>query len=1047
MKILNPKNLLILICLLNSLFASGDIPSGVRFETLNADKGLSQNTITDIVQDNDGFIWIACENGLNQWDGFSVKQYSPVTTNSGFVLQTMLLGLKLFDDGILWLDYQDRNPHVCYHKSFGFKTWYEFFLNIDHCDSLHLVNLLRGTDNRYWALIKNQNDSTLKVGYFEGGKFHFQQSYKGTTSGRTPLFEDSQHNLWFSVSQSKTLGCINMDTFHTDTLTIRYTHFIRPVETGFYSVWDSTLYFTDFENRETRAVFRSEVGVISTFFAWGDELIFVENNGTIVYLSPTTKNTVDIHRKYLTDNRLVEELDYDRQGNVWMSVPGYGVVVYRKNENRFLCIPSDKESPHTPSHYSIARTFADREGNIFMGSMYDGVYIFFSDKNEFSFNHKINSCLNKFSTASIAVDFKNHVWVSNGSGGLMECYENGRYSMHLENRDIGFGDLLFDDDSLLWLGSKDHGVFRYNIHTRELKSLAEIAGFSFSKWSQRHICHMSKDSNNNLWIGTWDGIFKLHPNRKTLQHFPFDFPLGDPRNGLKNVFTILETKQNTFLTGTEYGVAEIDKKGTVLRIFAPDPSNPNALNHPTVFTLYTDSKNRTWAGTYGGGMNQIDTQTGLCKHYTKDNGLCDNMIGAILEDCLGNLWIATGNGLSCFDPETDQFFNYHTDDGLPFNGFNQNSLIKIDEHTFLACGEKGLVTFDPTQISTRKPKDRELVITGFEVYNSGKDLSWFLKNEGSIELNHKENVFKINYVTPTFDIPQKISFEYRIEDLHEQWIDNGKNQSLIFTNLPAGKHRLLIRVKAINNHENPLKAIPITIYPPFYRTLWFKMLLVLSALFLIVFFFITRIRRLKYLEKMRMQIASDLHDEIGSSLSTIGFIGYQISNESMGRDKLDKLGKDLNRISQSTAESIRDIIWFINPSNDPFPKLVAHMEAVAGQILYRTKFTFEVDKDAIPNEADGRTKRNIYLIFKEVINNIAKHAQATEVKIQIFFEPGMLRLQIADNGIGFDVKNPSNGMGMKSIRNRAEEIGGILHIESTAQQGTTIMLTTNLWKK
>lgn len=152
---ISPKILFIVVgCLLlagsNSYAFSGD--ATFRFQQLNADKGLSQNTITDIVQDKDGFIWIACENGLNRFDGTSVLSFSPVRTQSGIVLNTMLLGLKMQDDGLLWLDYQDRNPLVCYHKTMGFKTWYEYFLNLESCDSLQLVNLLLCSDNRYWGI-------------------------------------------------------------------------------------------------------------------------------------------------------------------------------------------------------------------------------------------------------------------------------------------------------------------------------------------------------------------------------------------------------------------------------------------------------------------------------------------------------------------------------------------------------------------------------------------------------------------------------------------------------------------------------------------------------------------------------------------------------------------------------------------------------------------------------------------------------------------------------------------------------------------------------
>nr|MDA3930072.1 ATP-binding protein [Prolixibacteraceae bacterium] len=188
-------------------------------------------------------------------------------------------------------------------------------------------------------------------------------------------------------------------------------------------------------------------------------------------------------------------------------------------------------------------------------------------------------------------------------------------------------------------------------------------------------------------------------------------------------------------------------------------------------------------------------------------------------------------------------------------------------------------------------------------------------------------------------------------------------------------------------------------------------------------------------------------DEIGSSLGTISFIGYEISKDGISGSKLKDLGIELNSISKSTADSMRDIIWFINPQNDSFEKLVKHMNEYASRVLFQKELSFNTHFSETIHDIHLSVKRNFFLIFKETITNIMKHSNASTVSVLLSGNTRELSMKITDNGVGFDTSKEYTGMGMNSISKRVAEINGQLEIESKQDKGTTTKLTIYLWKK
>jgi signal transduction histidine kinase len=193
-------------------------------------------------------------------------------------------------------------------------------------------------------------------------------------------------------------------------------------------------------------------------------------------------------------------------------------------------------------------------------------------------------------------------------------------------------------------------------------------------------------------------------------------------------------------------------------------------------------------------------------------------------------------------------------------------------------------------------------------------------------------------------------------------------------------------------------------------------------------------------EQMRIRIASDLHDEIGSNLSSIALIGQVLLEKVKVSQRMKERLQEIPRIARVTAESMRDIVWFINPENDDWDKFLAKMRETANQMLEMQEFTFNVLERGITLETDLNFRRNLYLIYKECLQNIIKHSRAQKVEIELRQKDNSLILRVGDDGVGFDTGREYSGNGLKNLRRRAADIGGKLEIISEIGEGTTVTL-------
>ncbi len=348
-------------------------------------------------------------------------------------------------------------------------------------------------------------------------------------------------------------------------------------------------------------------------------------------------------------------------------------------------------------------------------------------------------------------------------------------------------------------------------------------------------------------------------------------------------------------------------------------------------------------------------------------------------------------------------------------------------------------------------------------------------------------IFSIQFASLDFNSPEEIKYKYMLGGFDEDWIYSGNRRFITYTNLDPGEY--VFNVQAANSDgiwsENTAKVF-IKIDPPFWKTWWaytLYVIFILTGLALIRNYEIKkrarkvreRLRKQKEeaemreiklkaesaeikakaleqekeieKQKIRNRISRDLHDEIGSNLSSISLMSELIQMDEKIDPKSSEKLKQINLVAKSSTQAIRDIVWLTNPSSDNVKELIVKMKEVADNTSGKFHLNFDYPKNPDNINLPPEIKRNIFFIYKEALNNIVKHAEASQVDIRFEFRDEKIFLLVKDNGKGFNISEGNTGNGLKNIRSRANEINAELRFGSTPGNGTWLELSVNITQK
>jgi ligand-binding sensor domain-containing protein/two-component sensor histidine kinase len=1008
------KNLLLILAVQFIFFyAAAQKTISLPFETLTINDGLSQGFVSGILQDKMGFMWFGTNDGLNRYDGYKFLVYHHNPSDSTSLSDNEINCLYEDSKQRLWIGTQNKGIDI-------FDRQHLTFIHLKHTteNSLRANTIISINEDKtgvFWIATdegidrlsitnknaQNKNEENLQH-FFANHQLQFthiiipNESEKSKRSISAPRMYIYDNDLLISTDNGIYKILIKNNTSYQLIEKFKSAedqpYFIKDQLTNEWIMQNSSgVYkftgdnFTNLKKIYQPAATRNRIMIDKTGRIWiadKDKTVLINRAGEIQNISANN---------YEVDKLLggVNSFYTDRNGVIWIGTYGYGMLKLNPEKEHFhLILPQ-------LTAYQLAD---DNDGKIIANSM-----LRITVKNGQLI--KIDSIKNQKHSEYIVADRNENYWRS-ADGALLYCNNtlNQNKKINLPATDKNLPPFpLYIDSSNVWMGYEKQ-FLQYNIH---------------------------------------DNSFHV-----------YNYPVVQDKDNFDFLQTICPDVDNILWLGTQNGLMRFNKKNASWKYYAQKNNDTTTLSNNYIFSLCNDPLQPAkylWIATNGGGLNRLDKSTGKFIRYTVDNGLPNNVVYGILADDNGNLWLSTNKGLSEFNIQNKTFRNFDVSDGLQGNEFDRYSYCKTKDGLLFFGGVNGINFFNPAEIKPLQPPP--VLITDFRLFNKTVSLktphSPLTKDilyTNSIQLNYDQDVITFQFASTDYRKAGGIYYRYMMKGFDKEWIYGGTFREATYTNLNAGKYNFIVEASNDNMQwSKNAKTISLQIIPPWWRTWWFYILIGIITAVIIYSVYQYRLKQILKLQRVRNRIATDLHDEIGSSLSTISIYSKvaqeQLKSHTSAPDDL------LKKISENTNEmmdAMNDIVWTINARNDRFENIINRMREHAVQLFEAKDYTlhFNFDEQLNHLKFDMEKRKDFYLIYKEALNNIAKYAEAKNVWIDLLHKNSSIVLSVKDDGKGFDknaVRKSANGL--INMHSRAANLKGNIEIKSEPQHGTEICLS------
>lgn len=464
-------------------------------------------------------------------------------------------------------------------------------------------------------------------------------------------------------------------------------------------------------------------------------------------------------------------------------------------------------------------------------------------------------------------------------------------------------------------------------------------------------------------------------------------------------------------------------------------------NH--IRSLFQDRQGNIWVGTrYNGLVRLSENASALVESFPMNQrkGLSSNWIANMTEDAEGNMWVVTKSGIDKLI-KTDQGFNLFNYSRI-INFFPNVNLIEYAEVNRLFCSSpKGLFEIHDEQLEQNSPQ--QVYLTRVTLAGASKTDFTFHNPSEKVILPYSTNNALFEFTSPTYLNEKEILYSYRLNGSNDTaWSHPANSHSVQYASLKPGHYRFEVRMLGWNGAYGPTTSFLFTVKPPYWNTWWFYFLIVVVLLLAMYTLYRYRINHILRLQKVRNTIATDLHDDIGSTLTNISILSELSKKNLDERPVAEKYLQRITEESVATQQALDDIIWSVNTRNDNMQELQARMRRYAGELFegenVKCEFSFDNTESSRLNMEQ---RRDVYLVFKECLNNIHKHASAKNIYIRITVTNGVLNMEIQDDGKGFDCAMTTHRNGLNNMKTRVEKWHGDLNIATSPANGTRISVT------
>ncbi|PIF34423.1 signal transduction histidine kinase [Flavobacterium sp. 9] len=1017
------------------------------FRTISVDKGLSQSSVFAIQQDTLGFIWIGTQDGLNRYDSKGFKVYRPVK-NVKTSLQSYYIR-SLFTDrkGRLWVG---GNQGI---SVYNYNT-----------DSFTNYQLPRSIGE--WYISSITEDSTNKIWATSITGEVFVLSPKGQNF-TTVKFNASSHEI-------KKIAYIG----------VWQKQIILGSDVGLFKL-----------KANTHELIKINLGpkkpYINDVFVDGKKLwVATEGEGVIQYNAENGQTNSLLHKtgtNSIADNN-IRCIGKDTEGNIWLGT-FRGLTIFNPTNNSFTNYYHQISQPYTISQNSVRCFFRDKQNGIWLGTYYGGLNYY--HKNDIKFNllsqNSGKPSLNDEVIGVIKQDSKGNFWIGSNDKGINYWNKNANTISYFSNSENNPNSLSsnnikaieFDDNGNVLIGTHNGGLNLLNPNTGSAQRFLHdennpntIAGDL--------VYSLLKDSKGRIWVGTRSGLDQFHPETKSFTHIHLDKAGKRPTSD--DITFLFEDSKHRIWIGTTNGVT----------LFYPDTMLFGNIGHgkqsdDIVNCITEDQKHRIWIGTREGLRLYDETQESFTSFKARKDFVKETIYGIVPDDD-GNLWISTNSGLIKFNPDKDSVQTFDESDGLQNKQFNDYSFYKAKDGMLLFGGIKGVSYFYPSMVKQR-PLQLKLSFTALEVLNKNVAvadetdiLEEHIDQTNELEIGPEYKQFSIFFNTFNYISSNRTYYYYKLEGIDKDW-QRTDELKVSYSNLPAGKYNFQIKAIGPNGEMSAVRSLKVTILPPWYKTIWFSLLLLTiigTAAYIgfkIIKERIKAVQQLKleridkergnYINQVKMDFFTNVSHELRTPLTLILAPLEELLKMPFA-DKISKKKHELMFINAKRLYNLVDQLFEFRKTEMGTRQL----KVGKGDIVSFTQEIFESFKPLSEKNSIHYTyhseepqlqfyfdKDAMEKILFNLLSNAFKYTKTGQtIHVELIKKNDTVQIKVADTGVGiseddlskvFDrfyqvnnrEMNLGSGVGLAFTKRLVELHHGEITAESTTQEGSIFTVT------
>jgi signal transduction histidine kinase/ligand-binding sensor domain-containing protein/DNA-binding response OmpR family regulator len=1017
------------------------------FRNISVDKGLSQSSVFAIQQDTLGFIWIGTQDGLNRYDSKGFKVYRPIKNVKNSLQSYYIRSLFTDHKGQLWVG---GNKGI---SVYNYDT-----------DSFVNYQLPRGIGEWYISSITEDKTHQIWATSIAGDLFMLAPKAEQFTSVRINA----------SSNEIKKIAYIGLWQQYV----------ILGTDVGLFKLKPNT-------HQLSKIDIGPQKPYINDVYADGKKLwIATEGDGLIHFNAENGQLKSLVHHagtNSIVDNN-IRCVGKDPEGNIWLGT-FRGLSIFNPNKDTFTNYYHQISIPYTISQNSVRCFFKDKQNGIWLGTYYGGLNYY--HKNDIKFNllsqNSGKPSLNDEVIGVIKQDEKGNFWIGSNDKGINYWNKNANTISYFSNSENNPNSLssnnikaiAFDSSGNVLIGTHNGGLNLLNPNSGSVQRFRHDEN-NPSSIAGDLVYSILKDTKGRIWVGTRSGLDQFHPETKSFTHMHLD--KAGKRLTSDDITYLFEDSKHRIWIGTTNGVT----------LFYPDNllfanTGHGKLTDDIVNCITEDQKHRIWMGTRE-GLRLYDEAQETFISFKANIDFVKETIYGIVPDNEGNLWISTNSGLINFNPDKGTVQTFDESDGLQNKQFNEYSFYKAKDGMLLFGGIKGISYFYPSMIK-QQPLPLKLSFTALEVLNKTvavddetNILEAHIDQVKTLEIGPEYKQFTIYFNTFNYISSNRTYYYYKLDGIDKDW-QRTDELKISYSNLPAGKYNFQIKAIGPNGEMSAPRSLKIIILAPWYKTLWFYLLLllILGTAVYIGFRMITeRIKALQQLKLERIdkervsyinQVKMDFFTNVSHELRTPLTLILAPLEELLKLPFADKTTKKKHELMFVNAKRLynlvdqlfefrktemgtrqlkvgkSDIVSFTHEIYDSFKPL---SEKNGIQYTYQTteqQLLSYFDKDAMEK-----------ILFNLLSNAFKYTKEGQSISIEVVKKNDLLLIQVADTGVGiseadlakvFDrfyqvnnrEMNLGSGVGLAFTKRLVELHHGAITVQSTPEEGSIFTVT------